>query len=176
MFVVLKKILFGVFMEKERNLIAGKSLVLALIMFVFTGCVTSPVTSGEDTEAFARRLIANKLAIAANAQREYVELVNEDKSVILRKQAAIETDEVDVDYIGKPQELLQIFAYRYGYRYIESGKRNELRTINVRVQNVSPIEVLRNIGYQVDTAADVVLDKNTKTLRLIYKNIIFNEG
>lgn len=162
--------------KAKMGSITKKGLVLALAAVALAGCATSPVPTTQDTEAFASRLIADKVAVAADAQREYVALVNEDKSVLSRKQAAMETDEVDVDYIGKPQELLQTFAYRYGYRYIESGKRVDLRTINVRVQKTPPIEVLRNIGYQVDAAADVVLDKNAKTLRLIYKNLPANKG
>lgn len=151
-------------------------LVLVLAAAALSGCATSPVPTTKDTEAFASRLLAEKVAVAADAQREYAALVNEDRLALSRKQAAMETDEVDVDYIGKPQELLQTFAYRYGYRYIESGKRVDLRTINVRVQKAPPIEVLRNIGHQVDAAADVVLDKNDKTLRLIYKNLPATKG
>ncbi len=148
-----------------------KGLALALASAALAGCATSPAPTTKDTEAFASRLIADKVAVAADAQREYVALAKEDKLVLYRKQAALESDEVDVDYIGKPQELLQTFAYRYGYRYIESGKRVDLRTINVRVQQTPPVEVLRNIGYQLEPEAEVVLDKNTKTLRLIYKNL-----
>lgn len=146
------------------------------MLLVLSGCMTTQGPTTSDTEAFASRLIADKVAVAADAQRQYVELVSEDKAVLSRKQAAIDTDEVDVDYIGHPQELLQTFAHRYGYRYIESGKRSDLRTINVRVKNMSPMDVLKNIGHQVDFAADVVLDRNAKTLRLIYKPIPVGRG
>jgi len=158
----------------DLNITSG--LMLAAAFSVLAGCVSSPAPSSKDTEAFASRLIAAKVAVAADAQREYVAVLNEDKAVLSRKQAALDTDEVDVDYIGKPQELLQTFAYRYGYRYVESGKYVDLRTINVRVQKALPIEVLRNIGYQVDAVADVVLDKNAKILRLVYKSLSVNKG
>lgn len=147
---------------------------MLLAAAALAGCA-APSSTTDDTEAFASRLIADKVAVAADAQRDYVALVNEDKTVLLRKQAAMESDEVDVDYIGQPQELLQTFAHRYGYRYIESGKRTDLRMINVRMLKTAPVEVLRNVGYQVDSGADVVLDKNAKTLRLIYKNQIANK-
>lgn len=154
-----------------------KKLGMAVaVIATLAGCASSPQPTTSDTEAFASRLIADKVAVAADAQRDYVALVSEDKTVLNRKQASIETDEVDVDYIGKPQELLQTFAYRYGYKYVESGKRSNLRTINVRVQKVAPVEVLRNVGHQVDNGADVVLDKGAKTLRLIYKNLPDNKG
>jgi defect-in-organelle-trafficking protein DotD len=165
--------MFGVFNMKGKakmGSITKKGLVMSLAAAALVGCATSPVPTGKDTEAFASRLIADKVAAAADAQREYIALGNEYKSVLFRKQAAIETDEVDVDYIGKPQELLQTFAYRYGYRYIESGKRIDLNTINVRMQKAPPIEVLRNISVQLSAVANIVLDKDAKTLRLIYKN------
>jgi len=147
----------------SRGIVLATALAGAL-----AGCASTP--SVQDTETIAiSRLIAEKVAVAAEAQREYVALVNENKAALSRKQAAIEKDEVDIDYIGKPQELLQTLAHRYGYRYIESGKRTDLRIINVRVQKTPPIEVLRNIGYQIDPSADVVLDKRAKTIRLIYK-------
>lgn len=148
-----------------------------VIATAITGCAsTSQQPTTADTEAFASRMIADKVAVASNAQREYVALVNEDKAVLYRKQLSIDTDEVDVDYIGNAQELLQTFAYRYGYKYLETGKRANLRTINVRVQKISPVEVLKNIGQQVDNGADVVLDKGTKTLRLTYKNLTDKKG
>ena len=34
-----------------------------------------------------------------------------------------------------------------------------------------PINVLKDVGAQIDTGADVVLDKSTNTLRLIYKPV-----
>lgn len=146
-------------------------VVAAALVGHLMGCATAPppVPTSQDTEAFASRMIADKVSVAADAQREWVALINEDKAIKKRKQAALETDEVDVDYIGKPQELLQTFAYRYGYRYSENGKKTRLRTVNIRMKKVLPLEVLQNIGYQLGKAANVVLDKNDKILRLTYK-------
>jgi len=149
--------------------ITKNGLLVALVASGLVACSSTPQSTTTDTEAFASRLIADKVAVAADAQRQYVALVNEDTLALTRRQVALDTDEVDVDFIGKPQELLQTFAFRYGYRYVESGKRLDLRTVNVRVQASPPIEVLRNIGYQIDALADVVLDKSNKVLRLVYK-------
>lgn len=153
----------------KSNVLLGWTIVVGLVV---TGCAsTRPVaTTTEDTEAFAGRLIAEKVSVAADAQRDFVAMVAEDQDMTFRKQAALDTDAIDVDFIGAPQELLQTMAHRYGYRYIESGKRSDLRTINVRVLRASPVEVLRNIGHQVDAGAEVVLDVNEKVLRLVYKN------
>ena len=128
----------------------------------------------QELEKILRRLpiglIAEKVAVASDAQRDYAALLAERQSALMRKQLTLETDQVDVDYVGKPQELLRTFAARYGYRYVESGKRTTLRTINIRVEKLSPLEVLRNIGYQTDVTADIMLDQKDKILRLIYKS------
>lgn len=146
-----------------------KSIVLVLAGLILTGCSSTKKEVEPDSEAFAHRMIADKVALAANAQHDYVAILAEGMIVLTRKQAALDTDQVDVDFIGKPRELLQTFAYRYGYKFVETGKSRTLKTVNVRVTRMSPIEVLRNIGYQINNAADVELDRNTKTLRLIYK-------
>lgn len=168
----------GVF-NMTGDAVMGKFEKLGMTVAVIAalaGCASSPQPTTSDTEAFASRLIADKMAVAADAQRAFVALASEEKIILDRKQASIETDEVDVDYIGKPQELLQTFSYRYGYKYVESGKQSNLRTINIRVKKVAPVEVLRNVGDQIDPGADVVLDVGAKTLRLIYKNISDNKG
>lgn len=148
----------------------------ALIAIGLVACTTTVKTTSTEGEAFAARLIAEKVAAASEAHGRYVALVAEEQQIVARKQVALDTDTVDVDYIGKPQELLQTFAYRYGYQYLEVGKRQDLRTINLRVQQASPIEVLKNVGLQIDGGADVVLDKNARTLRLIYKNFAPRKG
>ena len=84
-------------------------------------------------------------------------------------QEMLEHDQINVDYIGMPQELLQTIAYRYGYRYVEVGQRTQLRAINLKVVDMSPTDVLRSIGQQIDRQADVVLSYPTRTIRLTYK-------
>src|SRR5581483_10310486 len=116
------------------------------------------------------RLLADEVAVASDAQRDYAQVLAENGRVLSKKQAAIETDQVDVDYIGKPQEILQSIAYRYGYNYVETGRRSDLRIINVRLSKAAPVEVLRSVGYQISYGAEVVLDKKSKAVRLIYKN------
>lgn len=146
-----------------------KLVLIVGMLVVAAGCSTTRVPPGSDTEAYAERLLAEKVSVAASAQRDYARLVNEHKAVVDSKRSSFDVDEVDVDYIGKPEALLQAFAHRYGYRYVETGPRRDIRTINVRMQKVPPVEVLRNVGYQIDSAADVELDKADGVLRLIYK-------
>jgi len=103
------------------------------------------------------------------AQRDLAATTAEGQQQILRRQAALDADEVDIDYLGKPQPLLEAVAYRYGYKYVETGKRGDLKTVNIRVAKRPVVEVLRDVGYQIDSGADVVLDKDAKIIRLIYK-------
>ena len=154
---------------KSRPLTATVLLAASLAASL-AGCASTYEESSarkeqiEDTQAFADRLIAQKMAVASDAQREYVALVNEDKAVMAQRQKSLETDEVDVNYQGKPQELLQVFSHRYGYRFVESGKYRNLRNINVRM------------GNQINAAADVQLDKSNHVLRLIYKDQAIRQG
>ncbi|WP_256598394.1 DotD/TraH family lipoprotein [Pseudomonas sp. MB-090624] len=142
-----------------------------LAMVALGGCASSAKPTTEDTEAFASRIIADKVSVAVNSQHAYVSRLNADRARVASRQAAVDTDQVDIDFIGKPQELLQTFASRYGYAYVESGKRVDLKPINVWVRKATPINVVKDVGAQIDTGADVVLDKSTNTLRLIYKPV-----
>ena len=116
-----------------------------------------------------QNLIRDKASIAAEAQRDYAAAINQDAIAMSRKRSAIGNDEVDVDFIGKPEALLQDMAQRYGYTYAEEGKKYELRTINIRMERVLPIDVMRNVGNMVNDGADVVLNTVDKTIKLVYK-------
>ena len=141
---------------------AGMTLALALV-----GCTTGNPTRGE--EDFASRLIAEKAAIAAGAQRDYAALLAEDYSTVTRRQATFDTDTIDVDYIGNPRELVQSIASRYGYGFSETGRPIDMRPINIRMKGATPDSVLRNIGNQMNAAADIVLDRNARTVAIEYK-------
>lgn len=145
---------------------------LLLLVLALGACQTSPDSdggTGPDSEAFARQIIIEKVDAAVEAQRELAAATVEGQQQILRRQAALDVDEVDIDYVGKPQPLLESVAYRYGYKYIESGRRGDLKTVNMRVRKRSVPEVLRDIGLQVGDGAEIVLDRDSKILRLVYK-------
>jgi defect-in-organelle-trafficking protein DotD len=143
---------------------------LLLTQLFLNGCAPHVVKSESDTRDFSDKIISEKVSEAAEAQQKYVAIVNNDKAVMGRKQSSLNFDIVNIDYYGQPQELLQSFAYRYGYRYAEIGAWRKLKPINIRVLNSSPEEVLRNIGYQIDKGADVTLDQKSKIIRLSYKD------
>jgi defect-in-organelle-trafficking protein DotD len=147
-------------------------VAMVCMVFVATGCATQQTTpeSAQDSQAYARKLIVERVDAAVQALRDLAAATQEGKEMTLRKQAALDDDEIDFDYIGKPQPLLDSIAHRYSYRYIETGKRVELKTINMRVEKRRVVEVLRDIGLAIDNRADVVLDKDAKVVRLVYKN------
>jgi defect-in-organelle-trafficking protein DotD len=122
-----------------------------------------------DSEAYARQVIVGKVDAAVQAQRDLAAATQEGQALLMRKQAALEVDEVDIDYIGEPQPLLEALAYRYGYKYVETGKHTDLATVNLRVQKQRVPEVLRDVGYQISVGADLMLDETAKILRLTYK-------
>lgn len=150
------------FMKRYASL-----LCICTSVALVSGCAQTRLS---DDAKMAEVVIADKTAIAANAQQEYLALVTEDRRIRSEKQTALETDLVDVDYIGKPIPIIQGFANRYGYTFVETGKKRDLRIINIRMQNMPTVEVLRNIGTQIDYAANLILDKNTKVIRIVYKN------
>lgn len=142
---------------------AGAGLTLALML---GGCAANAPRGEED---FASRLIAEKAAIAAGAQRDYAALLAEDYSTVTRRQATFDTDTIDVDYIGNPRELVQSIASRYGYAFSETGRTIEMRPVNIRMKGATPDSVLRNIGNQVNAAADIVLNRTSKSVAIEYK-------
>lgn len=151
-----------------------RSLLVAMTAALATAACAhrppSPAEPSPDSEAFASHLIAEKVAVASHAQREFAQMQAEHRAEIAVRQYRLDSDVIDVDYIGSPQELLQTMANRYGYTYVEIGRHTALKPVNVRFASTSPIELLRSVGHQVHASADVVLDKGERTIRLIYKN------
>ncbi len=148
-----------------------KLFYVATAVLMMAGCaVQKPAPdAGPDSEAYARKLIVSKVDAAVQAQQQLAAVTEEGRAAVARKQGALDTDTVDLDYVGKPQPLLESIAYRYGYRYVEAGKRADLAFVNVKVSRQPVQELLRNISYQIDGGADVVLDKDAKIIRLVYK-------
>jgi len=149
-------------------IVTTKRALFVLVIFL-AGCASTRPMGEVTHEVYANRLMAEKMSVAADAQRDYAALIAEGQARVERKQEMLQQDLINVDYIGMPQELLQTIAYRYGYRYVEVGQRSQLRAINVKMTGVSPTDVLRSIGQQIDRQADVVLSLPTRTIRLNYK-------
>lgn len=150
-------------MGLKLNTYAGFAMV-----FLLAGCASNPPQQEE--EDFATRLMAEKAAIAAAAQRDYAALLAEDYATLQKRWTAFDADTIDVDFIGNPKELVETIASRYGMSFGETGQKLDLKTINIRVKGVKPDAVLRNIGNQIHAGADLIFDRSTKSLTIEYKN------
>ncbi|MCP2041876.1 defect-in-organelle-trafficking protein DotD [Neisseria sp. HSC-16F19] len=144
-----------------------KRLYVALTaLAALTACQSTGHTGDA---AMAQTVIAQKISVAADAQMDYTEMLNEDTRLRYQRQDDFQSELIDVDYIGKPIPMLNAMANRYGFSLVETGKRKDLRIVNVRMKSVAPVEVMRSLAQQMDYAADIVLDKQTSTIRVVYK-------
>lgn len=144
-----------------------KKMIFPIIAVTLLAACSSSRTSSD--VSLAEAVIAQKISVAAAAQQDYLAILNEDSRIKNVRRDDFDNELIDVDYIGKPLPMLNAMANRYGYSLIEIGKRRDLRIINIRMKSVAPIEMLRNVSNQINYAADIILDKNSGTLRIIYK-------
>jgi defect-in-organelle-trafficking protein DotD len=155
-----------------RSEIMNKAtLALTALAALLGGCASTatPSDPSKDSEAYLLQVIHDKAVLAVNAQRELAAVAYADKELLAKRQNQIDTERIDVNYLGKPGPLLQSLALRYGYEFVQTGKPVELNPVNVNVRGFQVLEILRDVGYQVDAQADVVLDKNNKAIRLVFK-------
>lgn len=144
-----------------------KKMIFPILAVTLLAACSSSRTSSD--VSLAEAVIAQKISVAAAAQQDYLAILNEDSRLKNVRRDDFDNELIDVDYIGKPLPMLNAMANRYGYSLIEIGKRRDLRIINIRMKSVAPIEMLRNVSNQINYAADIILDKNSGTLRVIYK-------
>ena len=144
-----------------------KNMIFPIFAVTLLVACSSSRTSSD--VSLAEAVIAQKISVAAAAQQDYLAILNEDSRLKTLRRDDFDNELIDVDYIGKPLPMLNAIANRYGYSLIEIGKRRDLRIINIRMKSVAPIEMLRNVSNQINYAADIILDKNSGTLRIIYK-------
>lgn len=144
-----------------------KKMIFPILAVTLLAACSSSRTSSD--VSLAEAVIAQKISVAAAAQQDYLAILNEDSRIKTVLRDDFDNELIDVDYIGKPLPMLNAMANRYGYSLIEIGKRRDLRIINIRMKSVAPIEMLRNVSNQINYAADIILDKNSGTLRIIYK-------
>jgi hypothetical protein len=143
---------------------------------LISGCATNnpPKTIQElnpNSQEFAEAMMIQKSSEAVEAQQQYAMIVAENRAQKNQKQNLFDSEDIDIiGFIGKPNILLKAMASRYGYEFNEVGTSKGLPTITIDVKKQAPIEVLKMISYQVDKVADVVLDKDAKVLRLVYRS------
>lgn len=127
-------------------------------------------TLNPNSPEYLQAVIIQKASEATEAQNAYVTLVAEQQKSKEEQQIAFDTESIEIqDFIGKPQTLLKALAQRYGYEYKEIGQPRNLPTLNLDLKNDMPIDVLTQVSYQINQMADIIVDKDQKAIRLVYK-------
>lgn len=76
---------------------------------------------------------------------------------------------VTVTWVGPPEQILREMADRTSYSFVTLGSRPPVPlVINVNVRNQPVVEVLRDIGLQLGSRADVKVDPDQKMIELHY--------
>ncbi len=146
--------------------------ILTLCIFL-SSCALQKKDAQElnpNSQEFVEAMMIQKSAEAVEAQQQYVMITAENREYKNQNQNLFNNEEIDIiGFIGKPNILLKAMANRYSYEFNEIGTPKNLPTITIDVKKQSPLEVLKMISYQVDKTADIVLDKDEKVLRLVYR-------
>jgi len=157
--------------KSNFNLITRISLLIACV--IMSSCAVNKKSQDVDpnSKEFIDAMLIQKSSEAVQAQQQYTMIIAENRADKNQKQNQFETEEIDIiGFIGKPNVLLKALANRYGYEYNEVGNKNNLPTITIDVKKQTPLEVFKMISYQVDKVADLVLDKDAKVVRLIFRD------
>jgi len=82
---------------------------------------------------------------------------------------------VSVDWVGPIEPILRQLADRAGYQTRINGDQPPVPVvITLQARQKSVIEVLRDVGLQAGTRADVVVDANAKVVELNYAPVAGN--
>jgi defect-in-organelle-trafficking protein DotD len=74
-----------------------------------------------------------------------------------------------ITWVGPPEQVLRRLADRASYNFVALGNRPPVPlVVNVDVQNMPVIEILRDIGLQLGVRADVKVDSTRQMIELHY--------
>ncbi len=156
-----------------KNLFAVLAVTAAIGM---TGCATNQATYSKNvgvaypsTESVLE-IIATESQKAMNAAQQLAKYQDSYNATLDYRQRQFETDQVMIDYIGKPNTVLNSIAIRYGYRYIELGNPQELPTVNFTKYWTTPNNAVVNIDAKLGSQASIAVDKKQKVITLLYPN------
>ena len=108
---------------------------------------------------------------AMNAAKQLAKYQDSYNATLDYRQRQFDTDQVMIDYIGKPNTVLNSIAIRYGYRYIELGKATMLPTVNFTKYWTTPNNAVVDINAKLGSTASIAVDKKQKVITLIYPNV-----
>lgn len=152
------------------------TITIALLMTLTTACSTTKKDNAytgytpTPTNLTALDIVAQNTQQALNAQQMLTKYTKQQSALLTIKQADFESDELALDYIGKPQPLLNSIAIKYGYRFLEFGTPIHVPTVNFTNVYTTPHNILVMVNAQLKDTASVGLDKNQKVITLTYKD------
>lgn len=158
----------------------SKSLIAISLVSVLSGCASNSLVNKESDLISIRStyeqpkgvlsIISQESQEALNAQKRLVAFREADNQRLALNARMIETDQVVVDWIGKPQPLISSIAIQYGYRFVENGVRTELPTVNFTNVYQTPEATLIDLSAKIMPMASIAINKQDKIITLVYSN------
>lgn len=148
-----------------------KKIVIALALISLAGCQSTNTLNSHEktvygTDASPLFIIAKESQKAQQATQlltKYKETHNQNLKI---KYHDFDNEKILIDYIGKPDDILQSIAIKYGYRYLPTCQNISLPTVNFYNYYTTPSHGLALIDAQLGEMASVHLDKNQKIITL----------
>lgn len=154
--------------------------MVASTLSVMSGCASNSLVNKESDLISIRSsyqepkgvlsIISQESQEALTAQKRLVAYRDADNQRIALNARVIETDQVLVDYIGKPQPLISSIAIQYGYRFVENGVRTDLPTVNFTNLYQTPEATLIDLSAKIMPMASIAINKQDKIITLVYSN------
>lgn len=105
---------------------------------------------------------------AMNAAQQLSKYQESYNATLDYRQREFDADQIMIDYIGKPNAVLNSIAIRYGFRYIEVGEATSLPTVNFTKYWTTPENAVIDIDAKLGDSAQIAVDKEQKIITLIY--------
>lgn len=161
---------------KSSEFLLNKKVLSAItlmgMMAVTTGCSsgykTTNVSGALPNTPGSLEIISQESQKALNAQKMLVAYREQYNNTLDYRRKSFTEDKVKVDYIGKPQPLLNSLAIRYGYRFLQYGSERDLPTVNFTDYWSTPENIVVNLSAQLGDQAGISVDKQQKVITLVY--------
>lgn len=152
---------------------------LTALTIVVTGCTSiqggsyssiNKLSTLQVTAPSLLEIISQETQKAMNAQLSLTKYRQTYNETLGAYNLDFSKDKIRVNYIGKPQGILESIAIKYGYRFLEQGYRTDnLPTVNFTDYNATPEDIVIAVDSQLQQTANIAIDKQNKTIVLIYK-------
>lgn len=148
-------------------------LVFAIGAAVFSivGCASTQngIDRTANIETYSPlEIISQESQKALQAQQILTKYRQEQNQTLDYRQRNFENDQIVIDYIGKPRNVISSIAIKYGYRFIEVGQPRDLPTVNFTQVFSTPENLLINLNAQLGHQAELSINKDEKIISLIY--------